>query len=210
MKRRPNQLSRPVRAHVSRQLGSWLTWDVRQRRHDARLNSHLPPVGNSLRRCAARKISDQRTPFCGDHTRGASREHAHRKQSHRCQLITPTQQCCRWSKESKALPILQPSRCRLLLHAVLHEIPAKRGFWCPKLSRLKKPKERFSLWKSLFRSRFVSLWPLLSNVVKLLIWCPGWGSNPQDFRRQILSLLRLPIPPPGRREAVKLGARFRL
>jgi hypothetical protein len=28
-------------------------------------------------------------------------------------------------------------------------------------------------------------------------WCPGWGSNPQDFRRKILSLLRLPIPPPG-------------
>ena len=30
-------------------------------------------------------------------------------------------------------------------------------------------------------------------------WCPGWGSNPQDFRgRWILSPLRLPIPPPGR------------
>jgi integrase len=27
--------------------------------------------------------------------------------------------------------------------------------------------------------------------------CPGWGSNPQFLRRQILSLLRLPIPPPG-------------
>ena len=27
--------------------------------------------------------------------------------------------------------------------------------------------------------------------------CPGWGSNPHDLRRQILSLLRLPIPPPG-------------
>ncbi len=29
-------------------------------------------------------------------------------------------------------------------------------------------------------------------------WCPGWESNPQDLRRKILSLLRLPIPPPGR------------
>ena len=29
-------------------------------------------------------------------------------------------------------------------------------------------------------------------------WCPGWESNPQGLLRKILSLLRLPIPPPGR------------
>lgn len=37
-------------------------------------------------------------------------------------------------------------------------------------------------------------------------WCPERVSNPHAFRgRRILSPLRLPIPPSGRREAVKLG-----
>ena len=32
----------------------------------------------------------------------------------------------------------------------------------------------------------------------ILIWCPGWGSNPHALRPPILSRLRIPIPSPGR------------
>ena len=39
--------------------------------------------------------------------------------------------------------------------------------------------------------------PHAASKCKLGNWCPGWGSNPQAFRRLILSQLRLPIPPPG-------------
>ena len=36
------RLSRPVRAHVSRQPGSWLTWDVGQKK-DEILHAYRPP-----------------------------------------------------------------------------------------------------------------------------------------------------------------------
>src|SRR5574341_2020085 len=32
-------------------------------------------------------------------------------------------------------------------------------------------------------------------------WCEGRDSNPHAFRRQILSLVRLPIPPPSQKES---------
>lgn len=37
-----------------------------------------------------------------------------------------------------------------------------------------------------------------------LIWCPGRESNPHVLRRQILSLVRIPVPPPGQASSYKL------
>jgi hypothetical protein len=42
-------------------------------------------------------------------------------------------------------------------------------------------------------------------LILLCSWCPGWGSNPHVLLRQILSLLRLPIPPPGQQEGNRRG-----
>lgn len=46
--------------------------------------------------------------------------------------------------------------------------------------------------------------PLSKNAVKgnekwkdKIVWCPGRDSNPHDLRREILSLLWLPVTPPG-------------
>ena len=39
--------------------------------------------------------------------------------------------------------------------------------------------------------------PIVRSLVLRLFWCPGPDSNRHTFRWEILSLLRLPISPPG-------------
>src|SRR5678810_803817 len=48
------------------------------------------------------------------------------------------------------------------------------------------------------RSRFPSV-STLDGISSLFVWCEGRDSNPHALRRQILSLVRLPIPPPSQK-----------
>src|SRR5688500_3632420 len=44
-------------------------------------------------------------------------------------------------------------------------------------------------------------------AISFFLWCEGRDSNPHALRRQILSLVRLPIPPPSRKESTYYSAR---
>jgi transposase len=47
-------------------------------------------------------------------------------------------------------------------------------------------------------------------IIKLFIWCERGDSNPHGFTRQILSLVRLPIPPLSRCESCPCGAAIQI
>src|ERR1043166_593511 len=49
------------------------------------------------------------------------------------------------------------------------------------------------------RSRFPSVSTLDGIFSLFVFWCEGRDSNPHALRRQILSLVRLPIPPPSQK-----------
>ena len=75
--------------------------------------------------------------------------------------------------------------------------------WYKGVVQTEKRISKIILRKSLHQGRIISLWPVLSNRVKITIWCPGWGSNlksrtamplrPYPFRKNKESLIHFPL-----------------